>query len=74
MIFNFTGIDLCIETCLHISREFYADVASVSIPPHWVCRICFATTPDIVINCGNAACETCFSTLLTVPIAHIENL
>lgn len=46
---------------------------SGSIPPHWVCRICFATTPDIMIT-GNTACVTCFSTLLIVPIAHSQSL
>jgi len=46
---------------------------SVSIPPHWIYRICFATTPHND-NCGNTACVTCFSTLLIVPIAHSQNL
>jgi hypothetical protein len=50
MVFNFIGISLCTETA-HF-QGVLCRCFSVSIPPHWVCRICFATTPDIVITVG----------------------
>jgi len=46
---------------------------SGSIPPHWVCRKCFATTPDIMITV-EILHVTCFSTLHIVPVAHSQNL